>query len=381
MRAGPWRPKWDTARTVKLPDDTVLHTTWLGRTIGRAIESRKRKDPVLLLDFDDEPASDTLSNETPEQIIARLERELAKERAVVAAQQTIIRAQRATIERQNRERYAQWRLRRSKLKAAQVDAIMTIADIASKRAEYHDTDSPIITAGQIGEGMGMHESSARSNAEAVCNLPGSPIQRVSEYRKDGKYGQLTTYKLDVRDPVEILERFVPIAEALDAPKAARPKRLRCPVHPDAGVRTICDADGCGVVFSHRPGEPSEPPSALCEEVTRIEAEPPTVDVPVLTHVRHARIEPDGLDELTLARRAREAVDIPMGRAPDKYKQPAPPEPEPANLGPIKVTRRDVDPALPWRHDRCGSLERYTDSEGRERCEGCTEVLASSEVAS
>ena len=35
MRAGPYRPKWDTVRPITR-DGQVIRTTWLGRTIGRA---------------------------------------------------------------------------------------------------------------------------------------------------------------------------------------------------------------------------------------------------------------------------------------------------------------------------------------------------------
>ena len=166
-----------------------------------------------------------------------------------------------------------------------------------------------------------------------------------------------------RDPVEILERFVPIAEALDAPKATRPRRLRCPTHPDAGVMTVCDATGCSVVFSRRPAEPEPVAEALCVEVPRIEPEPPTVAGSVVTPVRHARIEPDGLDELTLVRRAREAVES-GGRQADPSKQAGHPmreSHERVSLGPLKVAPK------PWRCPECPAQERKILPDGSSRC--------------
>jgi len=306
MRAGPYRPKWDSPRTVTLADKTTVRTTWLGMTIGRAIKARERKHPELVIEEVPAPA---VASETSEQTIARLTRELGQEkaahartRAASAVQATIIRGHnraegelRAEVERLNREKYAEWRLRRSKLKSAQVDTFIALTRIGTKRADWLDKDAPVITGKNIGDELGVHESTARANAEAVCNLPGSPIKRVTAYRQDGKRGQLTTYELPVRDRVELIERMVVVAEALDAPASNRPRPIRCPKHPKARVLVYAqhECSRCGDILQSA----LQDARPLCEEVTRIETTPAPVDVPVLYPVHVARIgqsAPDGL---------------------------------------------------------------------------------------
>ena len=379
MRAGPYRRKWDERRG---------QATWLAQDVANAIATVKKRlgtPPSAPIAPDDGDAAPAPTEETPEQTIARLTRELGQAKATIAVQATIIRSQRAKIETYNRRTYAEWRLRRSKMKSTQVDATVGLANLASKRAEYHQTDSPIITGQQLGDEMGMHESSARSNAEAVCSLPGSPIKRVTDYRKDGKRGKITTYELAVRDPVEILERMVIVAEALEEPKATRPRPIHCPKHPRARVNVFAqhECSRCGAVLA------SDFPNAkpLCVEVTRIEDGPPSVDVPVVTPVQHARIAgtPDS-DELR-ARRGREAVGIAI-RAPDTWKQPEISEPAPnGHAAPEEppvhgvITSAWGSPAPlprespPTRCRLCPSLELYQLADGRWRCDGCGEVAS------
>lgn len=96
MRAGPWRAKWDRPYTVTENGQTV-RTTWLGRTIGRAINTvRKRleRSPDFRVDELEDEHEAAPAEETPAQTIARLQRELAQARTVVATQQTIIRNER-----------------------------------------------------------------------------------------------------------------------------------------------------------------------------------------------------------------------------------------------------------------------------------------------
>jgi len=359
VRSGLYRTKHDERRG---------NTTWLGQDAANAVATvRKRiaakSGPILDLD-EDQPPADAPADETPEHTIRRLTRELAQERARSAVQQTIIRTQQAEIERLNRHNYAEWRLRRSKLKSTQVDTFLALTRIGTKRATWLDKDAPIITGQNIGDELRIHESTARANAEAVCSLPGAPIQRVTEYRTDGKRGQLTAYKLDARDPVELIERMVIVAEALEQPKSTRPRPIRCAKHPRAKVNVFTqhECSRCGAILA------TDFPNAepLCEEVTRIETPPPTVDV-VLTPVQHARIA----DEFTLARAdriAREAVAINL-RPPDAWKQPGEPisdSHEWESLGPLVVKP-------PWRCG-CSSYERSTGVEGQERCDGCAELV-------
>jgi len=225
------------------------------------------------------------------------------------------------IERLNREKHATWRIRRSKLKSSQADSFFGIVNLASNRADYFDTDTPIITSEQLAKEFGVCEQTARTNAEAVCNLPGSPIKRVTDYRTDGKRGKLTTYELAVRDPVELLERMAVVAEALDKPKPNRSEPPRCKKHPKAGTvtyqQTCCKE--CGQVLAS--DFPQDHP--LYVKVSSIEHTPDGVDAPVLSDTKVSRIAESGvpaIDELA-ERRARAAQQVPLGREVDRWKRP------------------------------------------------------------
>ena len=249
-------------------DGQVIHSTYLGVTIGKQIKNAQKRiakypnwpgdDPDNGNDVPTAPA-----DETCPQTVARQRRELAQARAIVAVQQTVMRAQRDEIAalrngealakvvaeleqeralraRDRRLELAKRRLRRCKsLKAGQCDVIEAVARIATERARYFGTDTPIVTAKNIADKLGTHESTPREIAEKVCSLPGSPIQRTTAYREDGKRGKLTTYALDVNDPAEIIERYATIGEALDAEdrKVTR-TTVHCPEHPKAGTREL-----------------------------------------------------------------------------------------------------------------------------------------------
>jgi hypothetical protein len=91
MRAGPYRAKWDDPRG---------SVTWLAQDVANAIatvQKRVADRPAESLrhQLDAVDAEPLPADETAEQTIARLERELAQARALVAAQQTIVRAERA----------------------------------------------------------------------------------------------------------------------------------------------------------------------------------------------------------------------------------------------------------------------------------------------
>jgi hypothetical protein len=254
------------------------------------------------------------------------------------AQQTVIRSQRTDIERLNRRAYAERRLRRSKLKSAQVDAVVAIATIGSSRAEHFDNDAPIITGPQLAKEWGVHESTARDAAESVCNLPGSPIKRVTKPIARGK--RITTYELAVRDPIELLERMVVVAEALEKPAKTRPDRPRCPDHPSARVNVYRqhECSRCGKVLATE----IEGPPAQYVENARIEGDPlPTVDGPVVSTVENARIDgpPAVIDFGVIAR------DRPS--KPDK----------------------------PWRCPECRAFERRQFPDDGWHCLGCGLVRA------
>lgn len=93
MRAGPYRRKWDDARGA---------VSWLAQDIANAIATVQKRLGARPLpgirrddDGDDELADDLPpAEETPEQTIARLERELGRARTVIATQQANVRRDR-----------------------------------------------------------------------------------------------------------------------------------------------------------------------------------------------------------------------------------------------------------------------------------------------
>jgi len=317
--------------------------------------------------------------------VGRLRRLTLDKDDLVEYQQAVIRTQRATIERQNRAKYAERELRRTKLTGSQVDAAINIIRIGTQRANYFDTDAPIITGKQLAEESAIHESTARANAEAVCTLPGSPITRVT--KSLGAKKRVTTYELASRDPVEMIEQMVVVARAIDAPTSARPRPVRCPKHPRAriDVFTQRECSRCGSVLA------SDFPNAKpqCVEVTRIEDTTVVVPVPTYVHVPRIAGTPDS-DELA-DRRAQGAQAISIGAGISQYKTVAfaerPPTPESnghgESLGRIGMTRAngtnghvgERPPTSSWRCYACGWEGRvHREQHGDWVCAGCTVIV-------
>lgn len=229
-------------------------------------------------------------------------------------------ASKAEVERLNRRIYADYRLGKVKTyTSSQKEAIRGLVNLAPKRAEHFDTDTPIITDATLAAEMGKCNKTANSAAETVCSLPGSPITRAMA--PGGKYGQVTTYELAVRDPVEILEQFVVIAESMEAKVSSRPQKPKCRNHPNAAVTILHECSACTEIVELQP---------LCGKVVLIAPSAPTVAVPVVTSEQTVHI-------------ATEPLPFPM------------------------PTR-----AKPWRC-HCGSLERYPRPDGGYRCDGCGAV--------
>ena len=382
MRAGPYRPKWEHPRAVTQDDGSILRTTWLGLSIGRAIKSRMRKDPELDLEGLDEPAT---TNETSADTIRRLTRELAQERTVVAAQATIIRSQRATIEqlkelrdRDRRATLALRNLKRSKMfSATQADVIEATARIATSLANTHQTDAPIVTREMVAEDIGCDVNTAGAAMKKVFELEGSPIRRHT--RILGPCKKVTEHVLDTRDPIEIIEKMTMIGNGLTERPKRYPNPTRCPVHPDAGTKIVCAEGGCGIVLLERPAPAPPGNDAQYMRVACIEgADPPVVDGTY--KMRVASIGDELTDDLA-DRRAAAAVAIDL-RPPDAWKQPGEPTGAGgASLGRIRLTAAP-DAGVPqgapdsprecpaaWRC-ACGCMERRELSDGSLRCLKC-----------
>jgi hypothetical protein len=365
LRAGPWRKKWDSPRPGTDDAGNPIRTTILGLLIGKALKrQRGRSASIPRIQFrqagpdatDEEapPAPAAPIIETSEDKVARLERELAEERrahartrAEKAVQATIIREHnrveaglRAEVEWLNRQIYADYRLTKvNALPDSQKDTMKAIARVATKRSDHFDTDTPIITGEQLAEEIGKCEKTARTAAEAVCSLPGSPVKRVSDYRTDGTYGQITTYELAIRDPVEILEQFVVIAESLEKKKPTRAGPPACQKHPKARLNTLHECTSCQEIVELQP---------LCGKIVRIAPEPSTpVDV-VVTPAQNVRVAATPEMPETADERAAAMVATDTGRGVDQWKRPE--TKIPIDFEAIREARqRDQEPPL-WLGD-------------------------------
>jgi hypothetical protein len=397
LRAGPWREKWDSPRPGTDDDGNPIRTTILGLLIGKALKrQRQRLEAVGRIQFrqagsdavDEEaapvPVAPTI--ETCEDKVARLERELAEERrahaqsrTLIATQQTIIRAHnrveaglRAEVERLNRAKCTTLRIRRSKLKSNQVDGILTMTRLAAERSDYFDTDTPIITGEQLAKEIRVSNDTARGIAELVCSLPGAPIKRVTKYRDDGKRGKLTYYQPETRDEIALLEKWVTVVEALDRPKATRPRETCCPEHPKARVDVFKQHE-CSVC--HRVLASDFPDARpLYAEIPRIAPEPPaTVDVPVLNSVQNPRIAATLEAPETAGERAAAMVAAGADRPVDPYKRVS-------TRAPIDFEAcREARARLAW-EDPPAWLDEWQDHDQEQpppRCirPGCPEPLA------
>jgi hypothetical protein len=396
MRAGAWRPKWDERRG---------GTTWLGYTLGKALAAYHAwVGTEGHQDAADEPdACDTAvpADETPEQRVARLERELAAERqahavtrSVNAVQQTRIRALVAELEQERALRAQDRRLtlaeqrlgRVSTYSSLQKEIIKTAAILAPALANTHQTDAPIITAQMYADAIGENPKTIGANLK-VFDQPGSPIRRELKL-----YGlkKLTHYELTTTDPVAIIDAMVAVGEQLEARVSPR-KRKTCPTCPEGTgtvVNIICE--GCGELLEERHvAAPKDPPAdnrrknrllettttpAMAVPVTLMAAKPP---------IARADLHRDDLAE----RRARDAQAIPLGRlAADEWKRPARPRPDPYaapewlrsrpdNWSDVEAVPLDDPPARPRpRPSRCdcGCYEYAAHRDGW-RCLKCGAV--------
>ena len=335
IRAGLYRQKHDDRRG---------RTTWLAQDVANAIATVKKRigaksGPILDLD-EDTPAAP--ADETYSQTVARLERELRNVKAAHAVLQATLRATRAELERERELRARDRRLmlaeqrldRCSKFNAGQKSAIKAVARIAPALANSLGKDDPILTREMVAKVYGAKEETAGGHLK-VFDLAGSPVPRVLK-----PYGAtaLTHYKLETRDPIEIIDRMAALGEQLDKRPAPR-QRVQCRTCPE-GTGTIVNivCEGCGGLLDERHvAAPKAEPLPNAGKNPPLEETPSTVDVVTLRAEKPAVAgAADGLDELTLARRAREAVAVPA-RGPDRWKRP---DPDPVSLGRIQMTGRN-----------------------------------------
>ena len=223
--------------------------TWLAQDCADAVQTTydrlkayREKHPEFTVDVQADEAPAAPADETLEQTVIRLQRELATEkrahaqtRAVNAVQMTRIRSLMAELEqeralraRDRRTTLVDQRLGRvSNYSSTQKDIIKATARLAPALANTHQTDAPIITREMLAEATGGKAGTIGENLK-VFDVEGSPIRRVTK-----GYGpkSLTHFELTTRDPIEIMEKMAEIGEQLEKRPSPR-VRPTCPTCPE-----------------------------------------------------------------------------------------------------------------------------------------------------
>ena len=367
VRSGLYRTKHDERRG---------NTTWLGQDAANAVATvRKRiaakSGPILDLD-EDEPPADAPADETPEQTISRLTRELAQEhraraqdRAVLATQATIIRTERERAdELDRRAKETRDLLRNPTLSTTDKVVFLTITwRVESARSRGQDetrvyypeiaeaSGTSVSTVGRTLKRVAADDEKPWENPEAPIVKRTQTEWRMVEDPATGERTQLPTSVVTLRAKGDgsILSAAATYRMP-DRPQHGGKRLPRCAEHPDADliIRSTTHCARCRKTL----GPPTE---TLRRQVDIVEGEEPTVDVvtngrqvdiverPRTVRGQDAAVRSDG-DEFTLARAdriAREAVAINL-RPPDAWKQPGEPisdSHERASLGPLVVTPR------------------------------------------
>jgi hypothetical protein len=297
MRSGPYRQKWDDARG---------GVTWLAQDVGNAIatvQKRLADRPTLRIVHDDFEEDEQTAAETAEEAVARLRRELAKARATIAVQQTVIKGERGR--RDSLEQFVtgiDGVLSRKDLSST--DKVMTI--VAAR--ELHTRVSKgiyTISRGRLADLAGVSESTVTTSLKRICT---SPPKYGSEFKEDGRpFKRLVTRK-QATDPETGAEIYVSSLEVTpwaptaretlqaaatftvpqDRPKhggseaateaAAKARRDGCRKHQDADVvvRGVCTE--CGDVLAAR-RLPADEWSTLKEQASLSESHQPVSVVP------------------------------------------------------------------------------------------------------
>ena len=287
MRAGPYRPKWDSPRTVTLGDKTTVRTTWLGMTIGRAIGARERKHPELVIEEAPAPAA---ASETSEQTIARLtrelaqaNRELAQERAAGAVRQTVIRNLRA----ENQELRARFAgivgvMENKNLRGNETTIALRLAFLTHSALDRADQPAgppeSRVNLTDLGERAGASKDAA-GRALDLLSGPGGPFEKrrhsvtgpfhnpkTGEILRNPKTGQV----IPAKTILSVTPRSTTLTETLNTLQAFTPEREslndwggrrvpRCELHPDTKPtrRTIviCGEPGCERILDGGPDRP------------------------------------------------------------------------------------------------------------------------------
>jgi hypothetical protein len=267
IRSGPWRPKLDSPRPGKDADGNPIRTTVLGLLIGKAIHrQRERAASVPRLQFhqggsgavDDESADESTpppADETCEQKVIRLERELAEEkaahaltRAADAVKATIIRAQRTEL-----DGWREWSeglrglLKRPDLSGNQkVYWIAQLGEIYSGHSRGEEWVTVYRDA--VTEKSGLSAGTVSDMGSRFKDVPDLPVESRLVTRRavdaDGVPKTVTVAEWRAKAP-RLGEAYRQLAtiELPDRPKHGGTRVARCPDHQDADLiirtTTVC----------------------------------------------------------------------------------------------------------------------------------------------
>jgi len=371
MRAGPYRSKWDDPRGA---------VTWLAQDCANAVQTtydrlKKYRDdhPDFSLEWDDEQ-DQIPPDETPEQIITRLERELAAERrahaqtrTVNAVQMTIIRNHNQ-VERKLRERVAALEeyvtgidnlLARRDLSGT--DKVMTLVatrDLHTRTAKGVYT----IARGRLADLAGVSVSTVTNSLKKICTpkpekgkpyLPDDrPFAKVVTHEDvvDQDTGEAKTISVIQMRPWkatarETLQAAATFAVPEDRPKhggsaaavEAREQARRGCEHDDADVivNGICAAGGEDLGDRRLTAEQW---AALKDQVDLSVGDPSPVYVQVSMGDQLDLSAPS--EEIDARAAAMVATRI---RDVDKWRQPQRSDQEPVSAGRIRFTRSQKPP--------------------------------------
>ncbi len=240
-------------------------------------------------------------------------------------------------------------------------ALVTTWEIESQRSRGIAT--PTVNLGGICHRSGVSKNTASRVIQQLSEDETAPFARqVVRERTVGPDGEEQwtsallvrprTATATVSETLRAVARYTPERPQHGGSPQATAARWECRQHPEAAViiTTTARCAACEAVLDEPKVSMVKPDRPLNHQVGDSEAQPASVD-DYVSKSHQLGDSDEQIDELA-ERRAREAVATPS-RAPDRWKQLAPPAAVHCRL--------------------CPSLELYELDDGRRRCEGCGEV--------